>query len=566
MGFPLWHRLSNVTLGQHAAARLESRLMRHPDRGPYDAAHPFPAGCLPQSTLEGMEVRPWFEPAAPCRDSMIQPGPPHTVHIHARLLGPLRPNSTTHSFMTKSLLWHSPSEGGSHSRSIISRGVCFGSGATLNKRIPPPWILYVMHAFRRCLSSQHHHLSYNPFLSPSTAALSFSFCLLLAHIIIPPPRDLNLLTSPTASTSTQRTRTPWPSNKRFRPSNMMNTMYATPNSRLLQSTFPQQNYYDDLSIQIPSTREVRRPSRSSHGQRPVSMRVSKPSSVNNSPTTSGVQARRRTMMNDGQALRRQQQILEYLNANHYRNDAYMPVQKPSRPVSWHPSTHMQMPMQNFQQPQSQFQLATPGTYTDYQDMYLTGNTQFSPMLESYSNDTSPSSTFSPLPSSFPNNTQYFPSAATEWDTVQKPASYFPSQHEGFAQSDFFPAANQMVTQGSEDWTGFIMNGFNSTSPPTPEGFLQSQPPQVASTEPTVPAQTVDEPEEEGEILMGMGLYDTPEKHDEDPHLNNYRSTVSSLLGSSFCPSEPRGKGLKLEETWEPPKSEEDDAEDDEDDE
>ncbi|MCH8947783.1 MAG: hypothetical protein IH789_09180 [Acidobacteria bacterium] len=64
------------------------------------------------------------------------------------------------------------------------------------------------------------------------------------------------------------------------------------------------------------------------------------------------------------------------------------------------------------------------------------------------------------------------------------------------------------------------------------------------------------------ILVGMGLYDTPETFDEDPQLNNYRSTVSSLLGSTYRPQEPRGKGLKLEETWEPPKS--DDGEDDDD--
>jgi hypothetical protein len=80
-------------------------------------------------------------------------------------------------------------------------------------------------------------------------------------------------------------------------------------------------------------------------------------------------------------------------------------------------------------------------------------------------------------------------------------------------------------------------------------------------ESSVPYQPLEEPaEEEGEILVGMGLYDTPEKHDEDPQLNNYRSTVSSLLGSSFRPMEPRGKGLKLEETWEPPKSDDEDEE------
>ena len=114
-----------------------------------------------------------------------------------------------------------------------------------------------------------------------------------------------------------------------------------------------------------------------------------------------------------------------------------------------------------------------------------------------------------------------------------------------------------------------MQGFNNTTPPTPEAFSQNQQ-QPTVSEAAVPYQPLDEPEEEGEILVGMGLYDTPDKFDEDPQLNNYRSTVSSLLGSSYRPQEPRGKGLKLEETWEPPKAEEeeeeDDDEDDEDDE
>jgi hypothetical protein len=72
-------------------------------------------------------------------------------------------------------------------------------------------------------------------------------------------------------------------------------------------------------------------------------------------------------------------------------------------------------------------------------------------------------------------------------------------------------------------------------------------------------------EEEGEILVGMGLYDVPDKYDEDVGLNNYRTTLSSLLGGSRGQESP-GKGLKLEETWEPPESEEEDDDDDDDDE
>jgi hypothetical protein len=76
---------------------------------------------------------------------------------------------------------------------------------------------------------------------------------------------------------------------------------------------------------------------------------------------------------------------------------------------------------------------------------------------------------------------------------------------------------------------------------------------------------VEAEEDDGEILVGMGLYDQPDKYHEDPHLNNYRSAASALFGSGYQAKEPQGKGLKLEETWEPPKSDSDDEEDEEED-
>lgn len=81
------------------------------------------------------------------------------------------------------------------------------------------------------------------------------------------------------------------------------------------------------------------------------------------------------------------------------------------------------------------------------------------------------------------------------------------------------------------------------------------------TEHSNPYQPMEEKEEEGEILVGMGLYDTPEKCQDDPQLNNYRSTVTSLLGSTFRPKEPTGKGLTLEQAWQPPPPSDDGEED-----
>lgn len=82
-------------------------------------------------------------------------------------------------------------------------------------------------------------------------------------------------------------------------------------------------------------------------------------------------------------------------------------------------------------------------------------------------------------------------------------------------------------------------------------------------EESIPYQALDEAEEEGEILVGMGLYDAPEKSDTDPELDHYRTTTSHLLGSTYR----KGAGLKLEEAWEPPQDDDssNDEEDDEED-
>jgi hypothetical protein len=84
---------------------------------------------------------------------------------------------------------------------------------------------------------------------------------------------------------------------------------------------------------------------------------------------------------------------------------------------------------------------------------------------------------------------------------------------------------------------------------------------MVPSEESIPYQSLEESEEEGEILVGMGLYDAPTKYDSDPQLDNYRSTTSQLLGTTYRGKEPTGKGLKLEESWQPPEDDDDDDED-----
>ncbi|KID77475.1 hypothetical protein MBR_03794, partial [Metarhizium brunneum ARSEF 3297] len=318
------------------------------------------------------------------------------------------------------------------------------------------------------------------------------------------------------------------------------------------------------------------------------MRISKPNSTNNSPRSSSTMSnRRRTMMGgDVWTGRKQQPMLDYLSIPQHQHIDSTPSRKePTRPLSWHPSSyHVQIPQQpvflqqtqHQQQQHHHHQLAglpfpTPNMYgVDSNDFYGS-QAQFSPMMTSYSNDTSPSSTFSPLPLfSEAENTQFAQSDG--WDACQKPGHAYTGPDIQAVSEPFATLNNSSNAKTSDayglDWNTFIAHGFNNTTPPTPEAFSQTQQ-QPTVSEAAVSYEPLDEPEEEGEILVGMGLYDTPDKLAEDPQLNNYRTTVSSLLGSSYRPHEPQGKGLKLEETWEPPKAEdetEEDGEEEEDDE
>lgn len=134
-----------------------------------------------------------------------------------------------------------------------------------------------------------------------------------------------------------------------------------------------------------------------------------------------------------------------------------------------------------------------------------------------------------------------------------------------------PAIMSSSTENSHpssilDWRSFAEHGFDRTSPPTPENVPQVQHIKTAvKSEEMVPYEPLQESEDEGEILVGMGLYDAPDKYEADPGLNNYRSSLSSLLGGAPKLQDSPGKGLKLEETWQPPESDDEEDEDEEED-
>lgn len=341
--------------------------------------------------------------------------------------------------------------------------------------------------------------------------------------------------------------------------------------------YTQDALLEDLSRQMALS-ATRRQSRGSNGVYSGNvMRVVKPSSASNSPRNNLTQQRRRTMMNDPVYIHKTQQMLEqpYLptpGPEVYGNNYCEPVKRPARPVSWHPSTQLpQAPQQQYQQqytmPTQESQYPFPNCF-DYETY---APPQMPPTPAAYSAYNSPVS-FSPLvlPSyttyELPQQQHYNSpcwsmsaapmapsmSAMTQVSTpaFTTTASYTPACVPSFAEAEnaYSPVS----------WTNIASTGYsqNVTAPPTPEEPTRTQQidPVVVKHEATnylTSDEVKVEDEEEGDILIGLGLYDPPEK------------LHGGLLGSSF---EPTGKGLKLEDAWEPPVEEdEDEAEGEEED-
>jgi len=98
---------------------------------------------------------------------------------------------------------------------------------------------------------------------------------------------------------------------------------------------------DDVSKQMASS-NLSRYSRGSAGQKMGgSMRVVKPTSTSNSPRGSAGLGRRRTVMADGAYRRRLAMMDQNVAAGGMiQNEGLQLLAHPTRPVSWHPSSHL----------------------------------------------------------------------------------------------------------------------------------------------------------------------------------------------------------------------------------
>ena len=355
---------------------------------------------------------------------------------------------------------------------------------------------------------------------------------------------------------------------------------------------------NELSRQLMG--HTRRYSRAANGQQRVgnAMRISKPSSASNSPRSSTLQARRRTLIGD--ALRGGLQTLSpAVHQTHLPTpDSVLPdpcvyereTTRPARPVSWHPSS------QNAQQSLYAQQDTSVYPYTAYGD-FLASLEQFPPTPGPGSGYTSPVESFSPLSlpySNFSTSQQqiYSPESQTLSAAHQQQPEVYSSttcssDYAAVAAPSDIPyvplthtADDTIVWDHHPDSTSLFSR---QTAPPTPEDFAygldlnqvtestaqQKQPTKSETAQqayqPLIHDDENDD-EPEGEILYGMGLYDAP-VHNKESSL--HQSMVHSLLGGPRDQREEadtgKGLGLKLEDAWEPPASDDENEEDDEDD-
>lgn len=320
---------------------------------------------------------------------------------------------------------------------------------------------------------------------------------------------------------------------------------------------------DDVSKQMASSNINRysHGSQASTRQMPGgSMRIVKPSSTSNSPRGSMGLGRRRTVMNDGAYRKRLAMMDQAVIAagGYVSNDGLQVPTKSTRPVSWHPASNPQQPM--YQAPYS-----APVTNPQYQYFDIQPTPTYSAYASPDSAFSSVSTPFSayeqqtyyqPQTTSFPSNTSY-PTNQTFF--LEQPA-------QSFVQAA--PTNTDPTMYSHFDWNNFSANGFESTntSPPTPENFLPIQHPDPTfTTEESIPYHSLsDTDSDDGEELIGMGLYDGPKTPAIDPQLDQYRSLMASHLVGTPPKTERSGKGLKLEETWQPPASDDEDDDDEQD--
>ena len=173
-----------------------------------------------------------------------------------------------------------------------------------------------------------------------------------------------------------------------------------------------------------------------------------------------------------------------------------------------------------------------------------------------------------------NTTPYFSQQSTP---LQFPAYSLPYDNQYYDASNSYASAPLEVPSFSQQDFGNGMynnigvpNSFMnaSTTPPTPETFpMQDQfQTQFINDSSSSFLLDTDNQEDDGEVLVGLGLYSSPDKAVPKPVVDERLADMYRRAGVQLDNTDEKtaGKGLKLEDSWAPP-AEDDEENDDNDD-
>ena len=333
------------------------------------------------------------------------------------------------------------------------------------------------------------------------------------------------------------------------------------NTSVQQSSLDIDAMLFDVSNRMARAQLARQISSSSSTFRQRVSRISKANSAGSSPqsiqrrkTTSSYKAPRQQtdMLHQGVQMPRQDMV--------HSSHRYQSSTNPIRPVSWHPSVAYNRGMTRM----SNYEVPARHS-TVYQTMAVNGLP--TPMTQPDLSTEVPVDPHFSLDGSSPSYQQQimacngFDSAGLSFDPNYQPVNPYDSHNSmhypSMAVSDSTPTCSAMAYP-TQAWAESLATFPLHTAPPSPD-FLPIQNPMDIwdgsrlNSAPSLPKKASKE-------LVGMGLYDHPDRNSFSAD-----SILDSYIGSfgTNPHHDSQGKGLKLEETWEPPEEDKDSDEEEE---
>jgi len=326
----------------------------------------------------------------------------------------------------------------------------------------------------------------------------------------------------------------------------------------------------DVSMQMANSQLTRRSSGHSHrtasNLRRDAARVMKINSAGSSPRNI---ERRKTVMS--QAPIRHRSTLD----DHYANMLSFGGQQPlaqdrtqpsARPRSWHPSslpqghrsgqTEAAVHHQLRGSRRTQFAANTASLPSSlHSNVYVPSTTNLNPSL---------GAAYLSYPMTLSNQYQEYPYTIGPEFYPYGPLSFpDPSAKPALERyRGFYNPQDSSPIHSYDNWSGGpAAVGFNVTTPSTPDFLPIQHPPHPAVSSDRHPhAQLAKQPSKE---LVGMGLYDDPDSSPTFGSMDESQPGFSRSQSEAYPLLQPTGKGLKLEETWQPPAAEESSSQADE---